>query len=230
MGRKIPKIITSEEYAQLLQAMDKLKFQRISKKKIQEYKIAFILGTEAGLRISEIVGLKETKSRCCSSPIIDKIIKKGDKKLKLKFCIKCEKELLPNEVIVDKNKWKIKPLAQENINNRRLEIRNAKGGKDRILGLPSRLTDKHIKMLPLNIQRRALQKFATDLAKRVLNKHITFHTLRHSFATQFQRATGDINTLKTLMGHSSINTTAIYAHVSPDDAIKKQMEVFGGGA
>ena len=189
MGRKIPKVINSDEYAQLLQAMDKLKFQRIPKKKIQEYKVAFILGTEAGLRISEIVGLKN---------------KDGS--------------------------WKIKPLAQENINQRRLEIRNAKGGKDRILGLPSRLTDKHIKMLPLNIQRRALQKFATDLAKRVLNKHITFHTLRHSFATQFQRATGDINTLKTLMGHSSINTTAIYAHVSPDDAIKKQMEVFGGGA
>ena len=186
MGRKIPKIINGDEYAQLLEAIDKQKFPRITKKTLKQYKLAMILGTEAGLRISEIVGLKS---------------KDGS--------------------------WKIKPLAPENINNRRLEIRNAKGGKDRILGLPSRLTDKHIKMLPLNIQRRALQKFTTDLALRVLNKHITFHTLRHSFATQFQRATGDINTLKTLMGHSSINTTAIYAHVSPDDAIKKQHEVFG---
>ena len=186
MARKIPQVINSEEYGKLLTALDKQKFQRIPKAKLNRYKVAIILGTESGLRISEIVGLKN---------------KDGS--------------------------WKIKPLAQENINQRRLEIRNAKGGKDRILGLPARLTDKHIKMLPLNIQRRALQKFTTDLAKRVLNKHITFHTLRHSFATQFHRSTGDINTLKTLMGHSSINTTAIYAHVSPDDAIKKQHEVFG---
>jgi len=186
MARKLPKVINTEEYEQLLKALDKQKFVRIPRAKLQRYKVAIVLAEEAGLRISEIVGLKK---------------KDGS--------------------------WKIKPLASENINHRRLELRNAKGGKDRIVGLPARITDKHIKMLPLKIQRRALQKFITDLGKRVLDKHITFHTLRHSFATEFQRATGDINTLATLMGHSSINTTQIYAHVSPDDAIKKQQEVFG---
>ena len=163
------------------------------------------------------------KSKCCNVIIAEK----SEGKKKFKFCMKCERELFSKDIKRDLNEWQIEPLAQININNRRIEVRNAKGGKDRILGLPARLTDKHIKMLPLNIQRRALQKFVTDLGNRVFNKHITFHTLRHSFATQFHRKTGDINTLKTLMGHSSINTTAIYAHVSPDDAIKKQHEVFG---
>ena len=226
MGRKIPKIINGEEYKQILVALDKQKFARITKAKVQRYKVAIILGTEAGLRISEIVGLHKMKSKCCNADVITKRDPEV-KKQKNHYCIKCEKQLINSEIKRDLKEWQIEPLSQKNINNRVLEIRNAKGGKDRILGLPARLTDKHIKMLPLNIQRRALQKFTTDLGMKLFDKHITFHTLRHSFATQFHRSTGDLNTLATLMGHSSINTTAIYAHVSPDDAIKKQHEVFG---
>jgi len=221
--RKLPKILNSEEYSLLLRTIDKKKFERIPRKKLQQYKIAIILAAESGLRISEIIGLHKLKSKCCKENVFEK--KEGKKKHK--FCVKCEKKLSLNDFYRDSNEWQIKPLSKENINNGRIEIRNAKGGKDRIVGLPSKITDKYIKLLPLKIKRRALQKFVTSLGKKVLNKHITFHTLRHSFATEFQRRTGDIRTLQALLGHSSIATTQIYAHVSPDDAIQKQKEVFG---
>ena len=43
---------------------------------------------------------------------------------------------------------------------------------------------------------------------------ITFHTLRHSYATEFIKANGDIWELKNILGHSSINTTSIYLHMA----------------
>jgi site-specific recombinase XerD len=45
---------------------------------------------------------------------------------------------------------------------------------------------------------------------KILNKHIYAHKLRHSFATLLLDKTGDIYTLKELLGHSNIKTTCIY--------------------
>lgn len=47
-----------------------------------------------------------------------------------------------------------------------------------------------------------------------LDNSITFHTLRHSFATEFIKNGGDIWELKNILGHSSINTTSIYLHMA----------------
>ncbi len=228
MGMKIPNIINSEEYGRLLKEIEKGKFKRIPRKRLQQYKVAIILGMEAGMRISEVIGLHSLKSRCCREEVITKRDPE-DKKKKNKYCVKCEKLLTMGECYRDKIEWQIKPLAQENINDGKIEIRNAKNSKDRIIGLPKRITERYIKMLPLKIQRRALQKFTTDICQRLFNKHLTYHSMRHSFGSEFQRATGDIRTLQVLMGHSSIATTQIYSHVNPEDAIKKQMQVFGGG-
>ncbi len=226
MGRKIPNILSSEEYKLLLKTIEKGNFKRIPRSRLQQYKVATILGIEAGMRISEIIGLHSSKSRCCRENVITKPDPEIKKK-KNKYCVKCEKELTAKDCYRDKNEWQIKPLAQENINDGKIEIRNAKNNKDRIIGVPKRLTERYVKMLPLKIQRRALQKFTTDVCKKLFNKKLTFHSYRHSFGSEFQRRTGDIRTLQVLMGHSSIATTQIYSHVNPEDAIKKQHEVFG---
>ena len=60
---------------------------------------------------------------------------------------------------------------------------------------------------------------------------ITFHTLRHSYATEFIKNGGNIWELKNILGHSSINTTSVYLHMaenfknvySPLDEVSKHV-------
>jgi integron integrase len=57
---------------------------------------------------------------------------------------------------------------------------------------------------------RALKR-AVDLSG--VNKHVTSHTLRHSFATHLIQNGYDIRTVQVLLGHAHVQTTEIYTHV-----------------
>ena len=46
-----------------------------------------------------------------------------------------------------------------------------------------------------------------------ITKKVSFHTGRHTFATNFLRMGGDVISLKGLLGHSKLDTTMIYVHI-----------------
>ena len=46
------------------------------------------------------------------------------------------------------------------------------------------------------------------------------HIIRHSSATEYLRLGGQLGILSKVLGHSDITTTAIYTHLSIDDAVK----------
>ena len=47
-------------------------------------------------------------------------------------------------------------------------------------------------------------------------KHVTIHTLRHSFATHLLMSGTNIREVQELLGHKHVETTMIYTHVMRD--------------
>ena len=57
-------------------------------------------------------------------------------------------------------------------------------------------------------------------------KNLSYHTLRHSFATYHLNKWTDLTKLQVLLWHSKLSTTAIYIHNTYNDLIKVQNNVF----
>ena len=72
---------------------------------------------------------------------------------------------------------------------------------------------------------RSIQKHFEKLAKRLEIQNKSFHTLRHTFATNALESGMDIKTLSEILGHSDVTTTLNY-YVHPNEKYtKKAMEV-----
>jgi integrase len=57
---------------------------------------------------------------------------------------------------------------------------------------------------------------------------VTIHTLRHTFATRLVQNGVSLAKVSKLLGHASITTTEIYAHLAPNEASEEAMRVLNG--
>jgi integrase/recombinase XerD len=123
-------------------------------------------------------------------------------------------------------------LKPEDIDSERkmIHVRSGKGRKDRYTLLSgvvlevlreywkaykprTWLFEGYIPGRPYSI-RSAERVFEVAAKKAGIQKDVSIHTLRHSFATHLLEQGTDIRFIQELLGHSSVRTTEIYTHVS----------------
>ena len=112
-----------------------------------------------------------------------------------------------------------------NLTKGKLRVEGGKGEKDRDLAILDYLTDlldtwrsigpKSNYFFSTLKGRKLSDRYIQQMVKRYaqkagIEKKISPHTLRHTYATEYYKQTKDIETLRRILGHSDISTTTIY--------------------
>jgi integrase/recombinase XerD len=136
-------------------------------------------------------------------------------------------------------------LSDIDSKNMRIFVRQAKGGRDRY----TILSEKNLLILreyfnayrpfewlfpgipasnPISV--RTLQTTFKEAAARVgIHKKVSIHSLRHCFATHMLNAGANILTIKELLGHSNIETTCKYLHLTHSQVLGVKSPFDDGG-
>lgn len=118
-------------------------------------------------------------------------------------------------------------LQEKDINTKTkiLHIRQAKGGKDRMIPIAPEVL-RGLKNIPVGVGVRALQKSFKKQTIEVLKRDdLHFHSLRHSGITFYlTKKKWSSLEVQRLAGHSKIATTEIYTHINPEDLVNRMWE------
>ncbi len=120
------------------------------------------------------------------------------------------------------------------LNERKIKILDAKGGKERVVYYSQELANviedyrklsgnssgalvrgtfgKRITSCPMH---RIIRRMYVESA--IYREGLTIHGLRHTYASNLRKNGVDLKVIKTLLGHSSLATTDRYLHVAPED-------------
>lgn len=192
-GIKMPKIEKKLPEYLTIEEVDNLLDIRTSTAYDQRNKAMLEVLYATGMRISELCNL--TTSNLFLEDKLIKVMGKGSKE-----------RLIP-----------INDIAIDFLNN------YLKFGRNELLGTTSCeyvfISSRHTK-----ITRQAFFKYIKKICQeKGINKKISPHILRHSFATHLLSNGADLRIVQELLGHSDISTTQIYTHLS-NEKIEKEYD------
>lgn len=153
----------------------------------------------SGLRVSELVGLNKDSINLNRREFM--VRGKGQK----------DRPIFISEEAAN---WVSKYLELRSDNSKPLFIRYSGSKKVDLSGNFHRLTVRSVQ--------RLVAKYALMAG---ITKHVSPHTLRHSFATDLLMNGADLRSVQAMLGHSNIATTQIYTHVT-DPHLKAVHEKF----
>jgi len=153
----------------------------------------------SGLRVSELVGLDKDSVNLKRREFM--VRGKGQK----------DRPIFISQEAAD---WISNYIDKRQDNSRPLFVRYSGQKKVNLSGNYYRLTARSVQRL---VSRYALLAGIT--------KHVSPHTLRHSFATDLLMNGADLRSVQAMLGHSNIATTQIYTHVT-DPHLKSVHERF----
>ncbi len=192
-----PKTLTTEDLEKLLLCIrDSYTNDMQERKAVRNFTIALLM-CEAGLRVGEVVKLKEPDLYYNSVPVTSIIISA--------------------EIAKNKRERQI-PVSQRLSDALKNHYRNIQYYGNNIEpcfvfhhGRPYR-----------PITTRQVERIIRAAAIRALGRPVHPHVLRHTFATRLMRVTS-ARTVQELLGHTSLSSTQIYTHPNSDD-LKKAID------
>jgi integrase/recombinase XerD len=128
------------------------------------------------------------------------------------------------------NELRLIKISDVDLHRRQVHIRHGKGLKQRLVTLSKLLSDKlphYISAIKPTLYlfegltpgqpmgQRSIQYIISEaLQKTSIQKQVSMHTLRHSFATHLLEDGVDIHTIQHLLGHADLIQTLVYLHVA----------------
>lgn len=153
----------------------------------------------SGLRVSELVNLNKDSINLTRREFM--VRGKGQK----------DRPIFISENAAD---WVTKYLDSRDDTSKALFIRYS--GSKRV-----DLTGNYLRLTVRSVQ-RLVSRYARLAG---ITKHVSVHTLRHSFATDLLMNGSDIRSVQAMLGHSNIATTQIYTHIT-DPHLKAEYEKY----
>jgi len=185
---RLPEILEVEELIRFIEAPDTNRLLGLRDRAILETLYS------TGIRVSELVHLNIE-----DVDFQNGMVKVMGKRRKERICPIGEKALSALQTYLDKRRLpgaaaKSKQENKPKEKSHHILFLNFRGG---------RLTD------------RSVCRIVTHYIKKIsLNKNVSPHTLRHSFATHLLNRGADLRSIQELLGHVSLSTTQIYTHLT----------------